>query len=158
MSTIFSGDDRYYNNIFLGYAEKEIKRDARYNFGLVGYNNAKLPVRIEGNIYYNEALPYSDESGYYVNPDFNPKVEITEEGDDVILTFSLDTGIDKVNTVFVTTTVLGEAKMPKEGFENPDGSPLRIDSDYCGNKRSGSKPSAGPFENPGKGFLKLQVW
>jgi hypothetical protein len=158
LSTIFSGDDRYYNNIFLGYAEKEIKRDARYNFGLVGYNNAKLPVRIEGNIYYNEALPYSDESGYYVNPDFNPKVEITEEGDDVILTFSLDTGIDKVNTVFVTTTVLGEAKMPKEGFENPDGSPLRIDSDYCGNKRSGSKPSAGPFENPGKGFLKLQVW
>lgn len=53
---------------------------------------------------------------------------------------------------------LGKAKMPNEAFENPDGTPLKIDTDYFGNNRSESNPSAGPFENPGKGSLKLKVW
>ena len=48
--------------------------------------------------------------------------------------------------------------MAKETFENPDGTALKIDTDYFGNKRSESNPSAGPFENPGKGMIKLKVW
>ena len=35
---------------------------------------------------------------------------------------------------------------------------LGIDIDYFGKKRSRSKPSAGPFERPGQGDLKLKVW
>jgi alpha-N-arabinofuranosidase len=48
--------------------------------------------------------------------------------------------------------------MPGEGFENPDGTPLKIDTDYLGKKRSAANPSAGPFENPGKGLVKIKVW
>ncbi len=158
LSTIFSGDDRYYNNIFLGVQQDDIKRDARYNHGLTGYNNARLPVWIKGNVYYNRAGHYRDETGFYTNPGFKPVVEISEEGKDVMLTYSLDEGAEKANTIFVTTSMLGNAKMPRARFENPDGTPLKIDTDFFGNKRSESNPAAGPFENPGKGIIKIKVW
>jgi len=158
LSTIFSGDDRYYNNVFLGSELESNKRDSRYNFGLTGYNNAVLPVWINGNIYYNKAVHYKGEKNYVENSDFKPVAEITEEGNSVFLNFSLDEKGPGVKTQFITTTLLGKAKMPKEAFENPDGTPLKIDTDYLGNKRSESNPSPGPFENPGKATLKLKVW
>jgi hypothetical protein len=158
LSTIFSGDDRYYNNIFLGYSKEEIKRDARYNFGLTGYNSAKLPVWIDGNVYYNRARHFVRETSFIENPDFKPAVEITEEGENVFLAFSPDENQSGLKTRLITTAFLGKAKMPKAGYENPDGSPLAIDTDYFGKIRSGSNPSPGPFENPGKGTLRFKVW
>lgn len=158
LSTIFSGDDRYYNNIFFGSDMESNKRDSRYNFGLTGYNNAVLPVWINGNIYYNKAVHYKGEKNYVENSDFKPVAEITEEGNSVFLNFSLDEKGPGVKTQFITTALLGKAKLPKEAFENPDGTPLKIDTDYSGNKRSESNPSPGPFENPGKATLKLKVW
>ncbi len=73
-----------------------------------------------------------------------------------ILNFSLDKEGTDVKTEFVTTALLGKAKMPREAFENPDGTPIRIDTDYLGNKRSESNPSPGPFENPGNGRAENQ--
>jgi hypothetical protein len=43
-------------------------------------------------------------------------------------------------------------------YENPDGTPLTVDSDYFGKKRNPSAPSPGPFENPEEAKLKLKVW
>ena len=49
--------------------------------------------------------------------------------------------------------------IPDLAFENPDGTPLKIDTDYLGNKRNEKNPSAGPFEKPTVGKqLKLKVW
>jgi hypothetical protein len=158
LSTIFSGDDRYYNNVFLGSELESAKRDSRYNFGLAGYNNAVLPVWISGNVYYNKAVHYKGEINYVENPGFKPVMEISEEGNNVFLNLSLDERGSGVKTQFITTALLGKAKMPKEGFENPDGTPLKVDTDYVGNRRSESNPSAGPFENPGTGMNKIKVW
>jgi hypothetical protein len=158
LSTILSGDYRCLNNIFLGIGPEENKRDARYHYGLVSFNDAVWPVWINGNIYYNKAVPYKEESNSIKNNGFKPNIEVTEEGNNVFLSFSLDERGTDVKTQFVTTELLGKAKMPKEAFENPDGTPLKIDTDYLGNKRSESNPSAGPFENPGKGLLKIKVW
>ena len=58
----------------------------------------------------------------------------------------------------VTTELLGKAKVPNCAFENPDGLPLRINSDYFGKKRNGRNPFPGPFENPGLGVAPLKVW
>ena len=158
LSTIFSGDDRYYNNIFIGHGPELNKKDLRYNYGLVGYNGAKLPVWISGNIYYDRALPYKDEISKLENHDFKPEFKIAEEGNKVYLNVTLDEKSSYLKTQFIKTEMLGKAKMPDEAFENPDGSPLKIDTDYFGNMRSESNPSAGPFENPGKGSVKLKVW
>jgi hypothetical protein len=58
----------------------------------------------------------------------------------------------------ITTEILGKAKIPKARFDNPDGTALKIDTDYFGKKRSEIDPSVGPFENQGKGELKLKIW
>jgi hypothetical protein len=63
-----------------------------------------------------------------------------------------------LDTPLVTASLLGRAKVPNLAYENPDGSPLKIDTDYFGEKRNTEVPSPGPFENPGKVRFKLKVW
>jgi hypothetical protein len=158
LCTIMSGDDRYYNNVFLGLGDEIKKTDSQNNYGLVGYNNAKLPVWISGNVYYNQATPYKNETDFIQNAGFKPEFKIVEEGDDVFLSFSTEENSTDPKTRLITTELLGKAKIPKEAYENPDGSPLRIDTDYFGRKRSEINPSAGPFEKSDKGLIKLKVW
>ena len=57
----------------------------------------------------------------------------------------------------MTTELLGKAKTPDMPYENPDGSPLKIDTDYFGKQRNETNPTPGPFENPGTGALTLKV-
>ena len=59
------------------------------------------------------------------------------------------------NNVMVESGGLGKYDVP---FEQPDGSPWKIDSDYAGRKRDPANPSAGPFENPGTGRQSIKVW
>jgi len=115
-------------------------------------------VWISGNIYYGKALHYEGESSYVEKTGFLSDLEVIEDGDNVYLNLTIDSSGPNLKTQFITTEMLGKAKMPKEGFENPDGTSLKIDTDYLGNRRSESNPSAGPFENPGKGTVKLKVW
>jgi hypothetical protein len=158
LSTIYSGDDRYYNNIFLGRGEETNKKDSRYNYGLSGYDQVILPVWITGNVYYNRAVHYKDETGFVETPGFAPEVRVTEEGDHVFLDLTLDDPVSRPPTQIISTASLGKAKMPGESFENPDGTPLKLDTDYLGKQRPASNPSPGPFEAPGKGLIRLQVW
>lgn len=158
LSTIYSGDDRYYNNILLGCDQELNNKNNRFNFGIKDYKNASLRVWIDGNVYYTGSLHYDKESNYVENHGFNPNLKVIEEGDQVYLQFTLDDLYFNQKNQLVTTELLGKAKMPKQAFENPDGTPLKIDADYFGNKRSLYNPSAGPFEKPGKGVVKLKVW
>ncbi|HAQ20543.1 MAG TPA: right-handed parallel beta-helix repeat-containing protein [Prolixibacteraceae bacterium] len=157
LCTIVSGDDRYYNNVFLGMGTEANTMD-HYNYGLVGYNDAKLLVYKAGNVYYDRALPSKDEKNFIQNSNFKPEFKVVEVGNNVFLTYSSDLKGVYLKTSLITTELLGKAKMANEAYENPDGTPLKIDTDYFGKKRSESNPSAGPFENPGKGLIKLKVW
>ncbi|HLF35891.1 MAG TPA: right-handed parallel beta-helix repeat-containing protein [Cyclobacteriaceae bacterium] len=158
LSTVFSGDYRFLNNIFLGIGPDPATKDARYHYGLAGFNDAILPVWISGNIYYHKAAPYKDEKNPVIYPDFKPDLDVAEEGDNVFLNYTLDSDPEIIKTQFVNTEVLGKAKMPKEGFENPNGTPLSIDTDYLNQIRSESDPDPGPFENPGRGAMRKKVW
>jgi hypothetical protein len=66
--------------------------------------------------------------------------------------------LSKAATMLVNTKLLGNTKVTGLAYENPDGSPLVIATDYFGQKRSQTKPTPGPFENPGVGEVRLQVW
>jgi len=158
LCTIMGGDDRYYNNIFLGLGDEIKKTDTHNFYGLVGYNTAKLPVWMSGNVYYNRAVPFKDETDFIMNAGFEPEFKIIEEGNEVFLNYKTDENGTEPKTHSITTGLLGKAKIPKEAFENPDGTPLKIDMDYFGKMRSEMNPSAGPFEKSGKGLVKLKVW
>jgi hypothetical protein len=168
LTTISGGDDRYYNNIFVGNGT-DVTSDTtiivnawdpknKYKFGLIGYNQAKLPVWMNANVYYFGASPSKKDVNQVVEPTFNPGIKLTEDGETVYLQINAGQAISSVKSQLITSEVLGKAKIPKARFENADGSALKIDTDYFGNKRSEANPTAGPFENPGSGILKLKVW
>ena len=158
ISSFLMGDDRYYNNIFLGNGAELTANDIFSSYGTVGYNQAKRPVWIDGNIYYNHAVAYKGEINYIEKPTSKIEVRVIEEGDQVFLNVTSEGNGQELKTQLITTEILGKAKMPKEAFENPDGTPLKIDMDYFGKKRSDANPLAGPFENPRKDIIKLKVW
>jgi alpha-N-arabinofuranosidase len=58
----------------------------------------------------------------------------------------------------VTTKLLGRAAIPNLPYEQRDGKPIDINTDYFGRSRKESNPTPGPFENPGRGEIKLKVW
>jgi len=146
LRNIQGGDDRFYNNLVIQPG------------GLDGYDKATLPVQMEGNVYYNGAKPCLKETNYLEKAEFNPEVKVVEKGESVFLHITLDDSWHALDNTLVTTVLLGRAKMANAAYENPDGTPLKIDTDYFGEKRSEANPSAGPFENPGEGKLTLKVW
>jgi alpha-N-arabinofuranosidase len=146
LQNIQGGDDRFYNNLVIQPG------------GLDGYDRATLPVQIAGNVYYNGAKPYHKETNCLEKAEFDPDVKVVEEGDSVFLHITLDDSLHALDNPLVTTALLGRAQIPNVAYENPDGTPLKIDTDYFDKKRSEANLSAGPFENPGEGKLTLKVW
>jgi hypothetical protein len=163
LQNILGGDNRFYNNIFVE-ADAEIPSrndpgaERKKGYGLEVYNAVKLPVQMDGNLYYKGAKPYIREANYIDKPDFDPDIEIVEQGENVHLHITIDDSLKSLQNKLVTTELLDKAIIPNQAYENSDGSPLKIDTDYFGNKRSDKNPTAGPFENPGQGRLSLKVW
>ena len=163
---IKGGDDRFYNNILVGRGEpaaatgkpagKTAERAA--GFGLWVYDSREFPLQTGGNVYCNGARPYCQGSKAVVLAGVDPKVRVVEEGRNVYLHLTWDPAMRNPNTTLVTTELLGKAKIPGLAYENPDGSPLKVDTDYFGKRRNQASPTPGPFENPGEGDLRLKVW
>jgi len=140
-----SGDERYYNNIFV-------------NGGLEGYDKAVLPVFMGHNVFLKGAKPSKHEANPLVLLHADPGLKLLEKADGLYLVMSLDKVSTQQQRLFVTTELLGKAKTPALAYEQPNGTPYHIDTDYFGKKRNETNPSAGPFENPGVGKLMLKVW
>jgi alpha-N-arabinofuranosidase len=141
------GDGRFYNNVLI----------ERGNLG--PYDAAKTPVWMEGNVFFKGAKSSKHEKDPLVNPDSDPNVKLVEKADGFYLEIKLDKGWAGERTRnLVTTDLLGKAAIPNLPYEQPDGKPIRIDSDYFGKRRDEANPTPGPFENPGQGEIKLKVW
>ncbi len=156
LTTIYGGDDRYYNNIFVGGTERP--ENPNQNYGLTGYNEVRLPVRMEGNIYYNHALPSDKDRKALVASAYDPEIKLVEEGEHGYLHLMLDRHYQDQNADIITTGILGKAWVPKAPFENPDGTPLRIDQDYFGSERTAANNYAGPFSGVKAGTNRIKVW
>jgi len=152
LSIIPGGDDRFFNNIF---APTKLIESKNGNYGLSGYNEAKYPMFVDGNLYYNGAIPFEKEQNNFSDPGFDPQVKIDDQGEHVYISFSLK-GLERVQTEQVDTKRLGIAKLPKQSYEQPDGNPVIIDTDYSGNKRS-VRPNPGPFETVKEGEIKFKL-
>ncbi len=157
MTTILSGDDRLYNNIFVGPGDKTFKND-RYKFGSEVYNSAKLPVWISGNSYCNGAKPSLKETEFTNDSTHNPRINLVEEEDNVYLHLTLNQDLVIHKRQIINTALLGRAKIPRARFDNPDGSELMIDQDFFGNKRSEGNNPAGPFVKVTSEKMVLKIW
>ena len=153
LTTVMGGDDRYYNNIFVGRG-----KDSKTAYGLKGYDNTKLPDWIDGNIYYNGAEPSAKDKNELAAQDFDPGMKLIEEGKNVYLNFTFDSSFYNNKAKLITSGILGKAKIPKAEFENADGTALTIDKDYFGKERTNGNNSAGPFINLSSGKQVVKVW
>ena len=160
LATIKSGDDRYYNNIFVGLGDKKAKYNKynKYKHDFEGYKNAKLQLWMDGNIYYNEAKPSTEDTNFINSTKYNPEVELVEDGEDVFLYLTFDQAYYNHKGKIITTELLGKAIIPKAVFDNPDGTSLKIDTDYFDDKRLEENNNAGPFLHLNTGKVKLKVW
>ncbi len=142
-----SGDDRFYNNLFVA------------SSGLQAMDNSSLPCFAAGNVFTRGAMPSKFDTVPLLQPELDPAPNLVEQADGVYLeiTYAQDRNADG-RCEPVTTQRLGKAKVPDCAYENPDGSPLKIDSDYWGRPRSQTHPTPGPFEHPGTGPQRLKIW
>lgn len=154
-SVIPNGDNRFYNNLFAPVIPENADK-IRGKYGLSGYDNVQYPMFVDGNVYYNQALPYKEEKHNHILPDFNPNVVIEDKGEEGFISFSLPEQ-NVVATEIMDTKKLGKAKFPRQSYEQPDGTPIVIDTDYSGGKRNGT-PEPGPFESVKKGSNRIRIW
>jgi hypothetical protein len=141
------GDDRFYNNIFVGPR------------GLASYDKAAQTMWMAGNVFLKGAQPSTHEKNPIALPEFDPGIKLLEEDGDVSLQFAFDrTWKEKSSRPLVTTELLGKAKLPDLPYEQADGSPYRLDTDSLGNKRNAGNPSPGPFQLSKDGTQILRVW
>lgn len=146
MSGFEGGDDRFYNNCFVGHT------------GLAPYDDdAGYPVWMDGNVFLGGAQPSSHEPDAVERPDADPDVRLADDGEAVRLDLEVEEWLG-VETQLVTTERLGEARVPGVPYTAPDGSPVRLDADYFAEGRDASNPAPGPFAQPGELAPPLDVW
>jgi len=147
LKTIVGGDDRFCNNIFVG------------SVGLSEYDSAELPVWMDGNVFFNGAKPSKFETNPLVKTDFDPAIKLTEKADGSYIEFNPGPLLaDERTRKLVTTELLGKAAIPDVPYDQPDGTPIRVSTDYFGEKRRESNPMPGPFESLGKAPSTSSSW
>ena len=124
--------------------------------GLKAYANTQLPMYVDGNIYINGANRFDGEKNFL---EMNKPVDIMVVKENLVtMKFNFDKTLRKLNTLLITSDILGKASVPDQAFENKDGTPVVIDYDYFGNKRNRKKPVAGPFEIPEEAKIDLYLY
>jgi hypothetical protein len=167
--TTLGGDDRFYNNIFVGngtagaesdesakVVPKHAPRGAGY--GLWAYDQQTAPLQTGGNVLFHGAKPYVHETNALLLADRNPGLTLIQRDGRFLLRADFGAELKQARTVPVTTALLGKAKISNAAYVNPDGSPLKLDTDYFGKKHAGEKPLAGPFAAAMDGRREIEVW
>lgn len=141
------GDHRFYNNLYVS-ACKANELD-----------NSILQVWAKGNVFTKGTQTSKFDSEAMVKPEFDAGVRLTEKPDGWYLELAVDPNWTKEQKrQLVTTELLGKAKVPNLSYENADGTPLKVDTDYFGKKRNIANPFPGPFEIVSKRKVTMKVW
>ncbi len=146
-AAVNQSDDRFYNNIFVGL--KGTAAMDEHGFSLTG----------SGNVFLSEAIPSKHEQMAIVAKDWNPQIQLRKESDGWWITMKVDPAWSKeMQRNVVTTELLGKPAVTGEPYEQGNGKPYQLDTDYFGNRRSASGPSPGPFQLSGDKDIRLKVW
>ncbi len=147
LSNIQHRDARYHNNMFAG------------SSGLSVYDEKAVNLQAVGNVYLAGAKPSTHDHDALVDTAFNPNIKLEEKPEGWWLEMAVDPAwMSKQKRAVVVTESLGRAKVPDAPFENPDGTPYRLDTDYFGKKRKTENPSPGPFLFPDEKEISIKVW
>jgi alpha-L-arabinofuranosidase len=148
ITDIQGGDDRFYNNLFVGSSAS-----------LSGYNMSVRPVAMGGNVFANSATASSTETNPLIDSTYNPAITLTSAADGTYLAIKLNGTWDASRTrPLVTTSLLGIAAVAGLPYEQPDSSAYSLSSDYFGAARNSANPFPGPFEQAAGGSYHWRVF
>lgn len=171
---LYGGDDRFFNNIFIGAEGLEGVGTSHYNgytasleeyietvHKLPGdaevFNKVEQPVYINRNAYFAGAEPFERESEKLVEKAFNPNLQIIEDGNEVYLSCELPESFESLLGEIHSTATLPRVRIVDAEFERPDGSELVLDTDYLDSEKA-EKTSLGPISLLKKGKNYIKVW
>ncbi len=162
-AVVYGGDDRFFNNLFVG-------GEGIQNCGTAGYNphttsleeyvekvlslgvgdlekfiKVEQPVYISSNAYFNGAEGFDREKDGYLDKAYDTGVKILEEGSKVYLEINIKKELLTLPAKIVSTEMLGTVRIVDAVFDDPNGNPIILNLDYHGVCRS-EKPVAGPLE------------
>lgn len=175
---VYGGDDRWYQNIFLGgqttYTEQSVAGTSGYdghpasmeeygrqiaaqgNGDHEAFDHVKQPVYIHRNCYFNGASAYEKETGALVSgKDLEVWIERAEDG--AYLNITVPEELFSNTGEVITTEQLGMPRIVEERYEAPDGSAILFDTDICGEKR-GKEVLPGPVSSLKEGENRIPVW
>ncbi len=172
---VYGGDDRLYNNIFLGENEATAKRSGNYSQyydqfstaeeyeqlldekgyrSLKSYTETPQPVYIAENVYTGFAKPFRAEKSPLTVSEMT--VSLGEKEGAWHLTLTVPQEVTGKHCEAVTTPRLGTPRITEEPYENPDGTPVDFGKDFFGNERSTVIP--GPFAELKAGENRFTLW
>ncbi len=133
---IFPSYEDWISNFMMG-EEPDMRHLAQFHFG-------HLPVWVSGNAYFNGATVSRHEAHGLADGDAKVTVEIVERDGRPVLKTNVYDFLGDFRDGIITSDTLGCAFEPEQRFENPDGTPITFDRDYCGGHR-GLDTLPGPF-------------
>lgn len=184
-SFIYGGDDRFYQNIFVGGADV-LKETQAVSCGTAAFDGhpdsyeeyvklieeafpgdedlyvkVKHPVYINRNVYLQGAKGYArEENSTNLTEGLNAKIltEETENGRSVYLEAEIPQEILEQQAVIMGTADFGCTRAAEQLFENPDGTAITLDTDICGEKRTADCVVVGPVNSLRAGYNKIRIW
>ena len=161
-AAMYGGDDRYYQNIFVGGRSSDIVGTAVFDGHPTSldefieiidtqqpcdhrvFHVTKQPVYVAGNVYTNGAEAFNKETDKLNKPEFDAKFSIEKEDGKVFLDITMPEGFDSFKSDAHNTHTLGRVILVDADFENFDGSCLELNTDYFGEPVEG-KSVPGPI-------------
>ncbi|GAB2318554.1 hypothetical protein IRB23SM22_08120 [Alkalibacterium sp. s-m-22] len=174
MAPVYGGDDRWFNNIFIGDEGLEEVGTAHYKGYTTSleefiydvhhqpgsdheaFNVVEQPVYIDQNVYLNGAEPFEREENNLVSG-HNPDIKITEEGNEVYLEIDLPEGFENLLGGVHSTQTLERVRLADAEYENPDGSDVIINTDLLGKVKDGDSV-LGPISELKSGHNRVKIW
>ncbi|MEB6299359.1 right-handed parallel beta-helix repeat-containing protein [Staphylococcus xylosus] len=171
---VYGGDDRFYNNIFIGQegipnVGTEIYNG--YNTSLSEFKEAvakeegdhesfhkiKQPVYIEDNAYFNKANQFNREDRNFIDENVNPNLSIVEEGNDVYLNISVPESFIEFKGQVYDTETLPKVRIVDADFEDENGNSLTLNTDLNDELRENDS-MIGPLQTLTAGNNKVKIW
>ncbi len=122
-------------------------------------DNCPLACQAEGNVFTQGTQGSKFDTAALARAGFEPAIQLTEKADGWYLGLAADRrwAVDQKRQL-VTSARLGKATVPGLPYEHPDGTPVRIDTDYFGLRRDPGNPFPGPIEVTRDGRQEYKVW
>jgi hypothetical protein len=173
---VYGADDRFFGNIFVGGKTPDTVGTAIYNgcptsldeyirmvdaegmgCDLEAFEKFEQPVYIADNAYFNGAASFDKEKTNINRPDFDTRFTIEPLGCEVYFELDLPDGFVE-NCAVHDTLSLGRVRIVDADFENPDGSPLTLNTGYGDEEDSLSGKTAGPIAGLKPGRNRVKIW